>query len=139
MTDRPDTTAIVANLMRETMLAAVRRRILTDVHEEYEEIVRSRLGPVEPRIVGLSRWSQDDLIRRIFAEDDGPCANCERCTWNKGPDCGVAEHPHCPTCGHCRGRHNSPVRPDGTNASGTSATWPTTTFTNQPPKETPNA
>lgn len=40
-----------------------------------------------------------------------------------------------------RGRtvFDSNVRPDGTNASGTSATLPTTTFIDQPPKETPNA
>ena len=41
-------------------------------------------------------------------DEDGPCGYCERCTWNPGPDCGKAEHPHCPTCGHCEGRH---VRP----------------------------
>lgn len=35
------------------------------------------------------------------------CSNCERCTWNKGPDCGLAEHPHCERCGHCLGRHYS--------------------------------
>jgi hypothetical protein len=33
------------------------------------------------------------------------CANCERCTWNPGPDCGRREHPHCERCGHCIGRH----------------------------------
>lgn len=33
------------------------------------------------------------------------CPHCERCTWNKGPDCGIAEHPHCERCGHCSGRH----------------------------------
>jgi hypothetical protein len=34
------------------------------------------------------------------------CVRCERCTWNPGPDCGKAEHPHCETCGHCDGRHS---------------------------------
>lgn len=38
-------------------------------------------------------------------EEEGPCAGCEWCTWNPGPDCGRPEHPHCPTCGHCEGRH----------------------------------
>ena len=33
------------------------------------------------------------------------CENCERCTWNPGPDCGIAEHRHCEKCGHCEGRH----------------------------------
>ncbi|MEU4224313.1 DUF2283 domain-containing protein [Nonomuraea sp. NPDC026600] len=33
------------------------------------------------------------------------CPACERCTWNPGPDCGKADHPHCPTCGHCEMRH----------------------------------
>ena len=33
------------------------------------------------------------------------CTTCERCTWNQGPDCGKADHPHCPTCGHCDMRH----------------------------------
>lgn len=33
------------------------------------------------------------------------CRNCERCTWNPGPDCGVVEHGHCERCGHCRRRH----------------------------------
>jgi hypothetical protein len=33
------------------------------------------------------------------------CKNCERCTWNKGPDCGIAAHPHCDKCSHCMGRH----------------------------------
>ncbi len=33
------------------------------------------------------------------------CHACERCTWNPGPDCGVPEHPVCPSCGHCMGRH----------------------------------
>jgi hypothetical protein len=33
------------------------------------------------------------------------CDDCERCTWNPGPDCGKADHAHCPTCGHCEGRH----------------------------------
>jgi hypothetical protein len=33
------------------------------------------------------------------------CRNCERCTWNPGPDCGRADHPHCEACGHCLGRH----------------------------------
>ena len=33
------------------------------------------------------------------------CPNCERCTWNPGPDCGRREHPHCEKCGHCIGRH----------------------------------
>lgn len=37
--------------------------------------------------------------------DPQACANCERCTWNPGPDCGKPEHPHCDTCGHCEGRH----------------------------------
>lgn len=37
----------------------------------------------------------------------GTCAPCERCTWNPGPDCGRVDHPHCPTCGHCQGRHAS--------------------------------
>lgn len=35
------------------------------------------------------------------------CDDCERCTWNPGDDCGRAEHPHCPTCGHCAYRHTS--------------------------------
>ncbi|MDN3356064.1 hypothetical protein [Actinomadura sp. DC4] len=34
------------------------------------------------------------------------CFNCERCTWNPGSDCGRADHPHCPVCGHCDGRHD---------------------------------
>jgi hypothetical protein len=33
------------------------------------------------------------------------CRNCARCTWNVGPDCGVAGHSHCEKCGHCIGRH----------------------------------
>jgi hypothetical protein len=33
------------------------------------------------------------------------CPNCERCTWNPGPDCGRAEHAHCERCEHCIGRH----------------------------------
>lgn len=33
------------------------------------------------------------------------CSTCERCTWNPGPGCGKADHPHCPTCGHCAYRH----------------------------------
>ena len=39
------------------------------------------------------------------------CQDCERCTWNPGPDCGKAEHPHCPACGHCEGRHRQPPVP----------------------------
>lgn len=39
---------------------------------------------------------------------DGPCSQCERCTWNPGPDCGKQEHPHCPDCGHCGYRHARP-------------------------------
>ncbi len=35
------------------------------------------------------------------------CENCERCTWNPGPDCGIKEHLHCPICGHCEGRHSA--------------------------------
>lgn len=38
-------------------------------------------------------------------EDDGPCPSCERCTWNKGHDCDKTDHPHCPACSHCLGRH----------------------------------
>jgi hypothetical protein len=34
-----------------------------------------------------------------------PCQNCERCTWNAGPDCGKPDHAHCERCGHCIGRH----------------------------------
>ena len=33
------------------------------------------------------------------------CTNCERCTWNPGPDCERPDHPHCEACGHCRYRH----------------------------------
>ncbi len=33
------------------------------------------------------------------------CSSCERCTWNPGPDCGQADDPHCPACGHCAYRH----------------------------------
>lgn len=45
-----------------------------------------------------------DLDRHATSE--GPaCADCERCTWNPGPDCDLPEHPHCPVCGHCSGRH----------------------------------
>lgn len=33
------------------------------------------------------------------------CDSCERCTWNPGPNCVQADHPACPTCGHCRYRH----------------------------------
>lgn len=40
------------------------------------------------------------------------CDSCERCTWNVGPDCGKPDHPHCPACGHCQGRHVG--APDGT-------------------------
>jgi len=36
---------------------------------------------------------------------DGICIDCERCTWNPGPDCGVHDHLHCKICGHCIGRH----------------------------------
>ena len=35
------------------------------------------------------------------------CSTCERCTWNPGPDCGEIDHPHCPRCSHCQGRHES--------------------------------
>lgn len=38
------------------------------------------------------------ILRRL-------CDNCERCTWNPGPDCGRADHEHCDKCGHCLGRH----------------------------------
>jgi hypothetical protein len=34
-----------------------------------------------------------------------PCDDCERCTWNPGPDCEKRDHPHCLRCGHCLGRH----------------------------------
>lgn len=50
-----------------------------------------------------------DVIRHegftFYEAAPATCANCERCTWNPGPDCGRAEHPHCPTCGHCEYRH----------------------------------
>jgi hypothetical protein len=35
------------------------------------------------------------------------CGNCERCRWQPDADCGIAEHPQCERCGHCRGRHGS--------------------------------
>lgn len=38
------------------------------------------------------------------------CADCERCTWNIGPDCRVDAHPHCVRCGHCQGRHSEQSR-----------------------------
>lgn len=42
------------------------------------------------------------------------CTDCERCTWNPGPDCGKTDHPHCTVCGHCQYRHedqdNQPER-----------------------------
>lgn len=41
-----------------------------------------------------------------MSDDSHHCWNCERCTWNPGPDCGRADHPHCATCGHCNGRHD---------------------------------
>jgi len=34
------------------------------------------------------------------------CLNCERCTWNPGPDCRLQEHAHCERCLHCIGRHD---------------------------------
>lgn len=33
------------------------------------------------------------------------CPDCERCTWNPGPDCRIPDHPHCFICGHCQYRH----------------------------------
>ena len=60
-----------------------------------------RWGP-ERRYCAICRHTATD---EGDDEPDGPCANCERCTWNPGPDCGKADHPHCPTCGHCMGRH----------------------------------
>lgn len=45
----------------------------------------------------------DELVLTTAARRT--CFTCERCTWNPGPDCGRREHPHCPACGHCEGRH----------------------------------
>lgn len=53
----------------------------------------------------LATTTDEPLTMWIGDPPDGPCTHCERCTWNPGPDCGKAEHPHCPTCGHCEGRH----------------------------------
>jgi hypothetical protein len=40
------------------------------------------------------------------------CKDCERCQWDPDRDCGNAEHPHCPGCGHCCGRHGDWVLPN---------------------------
>lgn len=47
---------------------------------------------------------------------DRPCASCERCTRNQGPDCGKSDHPHCPTCGHCTYRHTEQTAATGAPA-----------------------
>lgn len=48
----------------------------------------------------------DRISTRILLEGIDVCDSCERCMWNPGADCGVADHPHCPTCGHCAYRHS---------------------------------
>lgn len=69
-------------------------------------------GKRDVSLTDFLRWAAALDIR--IATEDTPeaapkgspvCPNCERCTWNPGPDCGIAEHPHCPRCGHCCGRH----------------------------------
>jgi hypothetical protein len=35
------------------------------------------------------------------------CYDCERYRFDPDSDCGKADHPHCPTCGHCQYRHHT--------------------------------
>ena len=37
------------------------------------------------------------------------CRDCERCKWQPDVDCGLPEHPHCPFCEYCMGRHGPEV------------------------------
>lgn len=59
--------------------------------------------------IGISKNFQnaiDEACAAWFEEHrDEVCDDCERCTWNPGPDCGKTEHPHCEVCGHCQYRH----------------------------------
>ncbi|MFI7630250.1 hypothetical protein [Microbispora rosea] len=82
----------------ETMEAA---RELADLFNEME---------VEERAAALAYHD------RLTPKPAKTCGDCERCTWNPGPDCGRPEHERCSDCGHCEGRHNradgdSPVDP----------------------------
>lgn len=58
-------------------------------------MVRIEVRMADGRVLGT-------LVHQVRAET---CEACERCTWNPGPDCGRADHAHCPRCGHCQGRH----------------------------------
>lgn len=70
--------------------------------DEDVEQVGARLRQPMPSLTLVT--FDPDAVRSLAAKLSA-CRNCERCTWNPGPDCGRAEHPHCPTCGHCEYRH----------------------------------
>lgn len=55
----------------------------------------------------MAEWNPSWLAAMSAAGpvNDEQCPNCERCTWNPGADCGIAEHPLCERCGHCGYRH----------------------------------
>lgn len=74
-------------------------------------------GPTELSGFVADVTFEDSEFRRAYLDqwvapdpgETGLCGNCERCTWNPGPDCGNADDPHCPDCGHCLYRHNPNV------------------------------
>ena len=54
----------------------------------------------EMRRYELVRWIERYLLAAT-------CDDCERCRWQPIADCELVEHPHCPRCGHCMGRHKN--------------------------------
>lgn len=87
---------VVAALGIELIVA----RLWEGVDRNYERRLKNQKNT--PRLCPLCTPPKIETTPEVI---QGTCANCERCTWNPGPDCGVKDHPHCPTCGHCEGRH----------------------------------
>jgi len=76
--------------------------ILLRAHSQRQAEQVRRLEEVRDRLAEVVTANARTFARLASG---ARCEDCERCTWNPGPDCGKQDHPHCPSCGHCEGRH----------------------------------
>lgn len=82
-------------------LAEVDQGIAENIDLGYiERVGTDEHGSILYQLTDAGRRRAEEVIAVVG------CVDCERCTWNPGPDCGLPEHRHCNVCGHCLGRHS---------------------------------